>query len=105
MISGNVPKHLVSGARTGFLIALKDYPADWKKIAMVVNMGEAAVDLVDVGAAPMPTTVVTIQDMIEKTVEVKPVNWSIIVWISQNAIDDDQTGGGLLRRRCRAKLA
>jgi len=102
MISGNVPKHLVAGARVGFLTALKKYPADWQKIAMVVNLDGAAVDLVDLGAAPMPKeskSGITIQDMIEKTMEVKPTDWDITVWISQNAIDDDRTGG--LLRRCK----
>jgi len=102
MISGNVPKHLVAGARTGFLTALKKYPADWQKVAMVVNLDGAAVDLVDLGAAPMPKeskSGITIQDMIEKTMEVKPTNWDITVWISQNAVDDDRTGD--LLRRCK----
>lgn len=102
MISGNVPKHLTVGARTGFLVALKKYPADWKKVAMVCSLDGSAVDLVDLGAAPMPKsskTGITIQDMIEKTIAVTPVDWDVTVWISQNAIDDDRTGS--LLRRCR----
>lgn len=72
MIAGNVPKHLVVGARTGFLTAMgrRDYP--WRRVAEVFNMDAAAQDLVDLGAAPMPVESdkaggLTIQDYIEKT--------------------------------------
>jgi hypothetical protein len=54
MISGNVPTHLIVGARTGFLNALKDVPMPWQRIANTVTMKAKAVDLVDLGAAPMP---------------------------------------------------
>lgn len=94
MISGNVPKHLVAGARTGFLTSLREKEYPWQQVAMQVGIGEAAVDLVDLGAAPMPTNSksgITVQDFIEKTIEVKPVDWDITVYITQNAIDDDQT--------------
>lgn len=100
MIAGNVPKHLVVGARTGFLTALREGTYPWQKIAMQFNMAAATVDLVDLGAAPMPKeskSGVTVQDMIEKTKQVTPTDWDITVWISQNAVDDDQTGG-LMRR-------
>lgn len=102
MISGNTPKHLVVAARTGFLTAMKkrDYP--WQQIAMTLDMGAASIDLVDLGAAPMPKdskTGVTIQDFIEKTKPITPTDWDITVWITQNAIDDDQTGN--LERRVR----
>jgi phage major head subunit gpT-like protein len=78
-----------------------NYP--WPQVAMQLNMDAVSVDLVDLGAAPMPTesrvSGVTIQDMIEKTKTVTPTDWDITVWISQNAIDDDQTGA--LERRVR----
>ena len=95
MISGNVPKHLVSGARTGFLVAMKAVSLPWQKIAMVHNMDGKTTDLVDLGAAPMPTLSLgglQAQDFIEKHIEVRPEDWEIVVWISQNAIDDDRTG-------------
>ena len=95
MISGNVPKHLVSGARTGFLVATRSAKMPWQRIAMQLNMDGKSQDLVDLGAAPMPvksTTGREIQDMIEKSISVTPEDWAIIVWISQNAIDDDRTG-------------
>lgn len=95
MISGNVPKHLVVGARTGFLTAMRGVTLPWQKVAMIFNMDAKSQDLVDLGAAPMPVKSVTgreIQDHIEKSLTVEPEDWEIIVWISQNAIDDDQTG-------------
>lgn len=105
MIAGNVPKHLVVGARTGFLTAMgrREYP--WRRVAEVFNMDAAAQDLVDLGAAPMPVESdkaggLTIQDYVEKTIPVAPVSWDITVWISQNAIDDDQTGA--LERKVRS---
>lgn len=94
MIGGNVPKHLVVGARTGFLTAMGATPMPYQRVAMTLNMDAKAVDLVDLGAAPMPTKDLgqQVQDYIERTVEVKPEDWSITVFISKNAIDDDQTG-------------
>jgi len=95
MISGNVPQHLVVGARTGFLTALRESPMPWQRVAMTFNMTAKSHDLVDLGAAPMPVESKTgreIQDYIEKSLTVTPSDWEIIVWISQNAIDDDQTG-------------
>lgn len=103
MISGNVPKHLVVGARTGFLTALRAAPMPWQRVAMTLNMSASSHDLVDLGAAPMPVESKTgreIQDYIEKTLTVTPTDWEIIVWISQNAIDDDQTGS--LERKVRS---
>ena len=95
MISGNVPKHLISGARTGFLVAMRSVSLPWQKVAMTHNMDGKTTDLVDLGAAPMPVKSIgglQVQDFIEKTIEVQPEDWEIVVWISQNAIDDDRTG-------------
>ena len=103
MISGNVPQHLVVAARTGFLTAIKSTPMPWQRVAMQLNMGAKSVDLVDLGAAPMPVENLgptTAQDFIEKTLTVTPKNWEITTWISHNAIQDDQTG--TLEQRVRA---
>lgn len=104
MIGGNVPKHLTVGARTGFLTALvrREYP--WQRVAETLNMDAKSQDLVDLGSAPMPKESdkaggLTIQDYIEKTITVEPISWDITVWISQNSIDDDQTG--MLDRKVR----
>lgn len=103
MISGNVPNHLVVGARTGFLTALRQRSYSWQRVAMQMNLTAKSQDLVDLGAAPMPTNSksgITIQDFIEKHKAVSVQDWDITVWISQNAIDDDQTGS--LERKVRA---
>lgn len=103
MISGNVPNHLVTSARTGFLSGTRARQYPWQQVAMTLNMDSASQLLVDLGAAPMPTeskSGLTAQDFIEKSIEVEPTDWDITVWISQNAIDDDQTGD--LERKVRS---
>ena len=95
MIAANVPKHLVVGARTGFLTGVRETQLAWQQVGMTLNMTTAAQQLVDLGAPPMPVESkagTTVQDFIEKEIEVKPKSWDITVWISQDAIDDDQTG-------------
>ena len=95
MIGQNVPKHLVSGARTGFLTALGRHEMPWKRVAMVYNMGDASHNLVDLGASPMPVEDKAgniNQDFIEKQMTVQSTPWEISTWISRYAIDDDQTG-------------
>ena len=95
MYSGQVPNHLIYGARAGFLQALKSVTPQWTQIANVVNMDRKSVDLVDLGAAPMPKESgagITIQDFIEKNLTIKPKDWDITVFISHNAMQDDQTG-------------
>jgi phage major head subunit gpT-like protein len=93
--SGNVPQHLVVGARTGFLTSLKTTPMPWRRIASTLNMGSKSIDLVDLGAAPMPVQDIgggPFQDFIEKSMTVKPIDWNLLVWVSYNAVQDDQTG-------------
>jgi len=103
MISGNVPKHLVVGARTGFLQGMRARQYPYLRVAMPVNLGARALDLVDLGAAPMPKNSksgMTVQDMIEKSKTLTVEEWDITVWISRNAIEDDQTGS--LERKVRS---
>jgi phage major head subunit gpT-like protein len=84
---------LTVGVRTGFLQAFRDAPQTWQRIAQMVQMDRGEMDVVDLGAAPMPTVnPQAVQDFIEKSIEVKPQDWYLTVWLSQNAIDDDQTG-------------
>lgn len=95
MISGNVPTHLLVAARTGFLTALKAPEMPWQRVANTINMDAKAIDLVDLGGAPMPTQSKgggVVQDFIEKNLTVKPTDWELLVWISYNAVQDDQTG-------------
>jgi len=95
MISGNVPQHLLVAARTGFLTtAMPEVPA-YAPIASVLNMDAKSIDLVDIGASPMPTSNKgrpQVQDYIEKTMTVTPKDWDITVYISHNAVKDDKTG-------------
>lgn len=103
--SGAVPKHLEADAVSGFLVSLRENAGrmPWPRIASVHTMRQKAVDMVDLGATPMPTQNlggITAQDFIEKTQTVKPSDWDLTVWISYNAVQDDQVGD--LLRRCRA---
>ena len=94
-ISGNVPNHLVVGARTGFLAALPKIELPYQKVAEIVPLSAASTGLVDIGAAPMPVESkgrTEVQDFIEKSIILVPKNWEITVGLSQNAMDDDQTG-------------
>ena len=95
VISGNVPKHLLAAARSGFLTALRQTEMPWRRVAAQFNMDAKAIDLVDLGASPMPTeakTGVTVQAIIEKHKQITPTDWDITVGVSQNALNDDQTG-------------
>jgi len=102
MISGNVPNHLVAMAKTGFLTtALKPVP-DWSPIATMIDLTLKNQTLVDLGAAPMPARnrgKFNAQDFIEKSLTVEPLDWELPVWISGNAVKDDQTGTLLTRVR------
>jgi phage major head subunit gpT-like protein len=103
MISGNVPMHLVVAARTGFLSAISTARLPWQRLAMQINMDAKAIDLVDLGAAPMPVEnkgKLQVQDFIEKSLTIKPKDWEITVFISHNALSDDQTSS--LDRRVRS---
>lgn len=99
-ISGNVPQHLVVGARSGFLAGMKGENFPWQRIAQVIDMGSKSIDLVDLGGAPMPIEDRgggPLQDFVERALTVKPRNWNITVQISRNAVQDDQTNS-LLRK-------
>lgn len=102
-ISGNVPEHLVVGAKTGFLTALNTVEMPWQRIAGTINMDARSVEVVDLGAAPMPVEDRgggPLQDFIEKSLEVKAKSWDIKVGISYNAVKDDQTAS--LERKVRS---
>jgi phage major head subunit gpT-like protein len=95
IISGNVPEHLVIGARSGFLAAQAQSTAPWRQVAGVLNMTSKSVELVDLGGAPMPiedSDGGPIRQMIEKSLIAKVRNWNVTVGVSYNAVQDDQTG-------------
>ena len=94
-ISGNVPSHLVVGARTGFLTTIKAPNLPWRRVATEFQMGAKSVDLVDLGNAPMPVRSrgrLQVQDYIEKSINIKPLDWDVTISLSYNALQDDQTG-------------
>ena len=93
--SGNVPGHLIVAARTGFLTALPKISMPWQRIASQINMDAKSIDLVDLGAAPMPTQNLgkpNAYDFIEKRLTIVPRDWDVTVWITYNSLKDDQTG-------------
>lgn len=99
MNRGNVPNHLIIGAKTGFLTGGRPDKQQWKMIAEEVKIDGADAELVDLGAAPMPKRSkngTTFQTMIERALRIKPVDWDITIWVTYNAVQDDRTGN--LRR-------
>lgn len=93
-ISGNVPNHLLVAARTGFIAAMPTIEMPWQRFTSTLTMGAKSIDLVDLGASPMPVEnkgKTLSQDYIEKKLTVTPKNWEITVNLSHNAIQDDQT--------------
>lgn len=93
MNSGNVPNHLLVAARTGFLTSMATVRYPWQAITMTLNMDAKNIDLVDLGAAPMPTNDHrSLGDFVEKHLQVGVREWRLPVWISYNAVKDDQTG-------------
>lgn len=102
MISGNVPGHLVATAKTGFLTAVRQPVPNWSPIASMIDLTQKNQTLVDLGAAPMPKQnhgKFSAGDFIEKSLEVKPIDFDLPVWISGNAVKDDQTGALLTKVR------
>jgi len=95
MISGEVPSHLLVAAKTSFLAALPENPVSASApFVRVLPMGAKSVDLVDLGAAPMPVENkgrATVQQFVERKLLVTPKNWDITVSLSHNAMMDDQT--------------
>jgi phage major head subunit gpT-like protein len=95
MISGNVPQHLLVAARTGFLTTAVPAVPAYAPIAQEFPMDAKSIDLVDLGGAPMPLRNRgrnQVQDYIEKKMKLEPLDWDITVFISHNAVQDDQTG-------------
>lgn len=102
-ISGNVPNHLLVAARTGFIAAMPTVELPWQRFTATLNMDAKSIDMVDLGAAPMPVEnkgKTQVQDFIEKKLTVTPKSWDITVGLSHNAMQDDQTAS--LERKVRS---
>jgi phage major head subunit gpT-like protein len=101
--SGEVPYHLLVGARTGFLATAQPNVPIVTPIAEEIPMDAKSLDLVDIGGSPMPTRNrgrAQVKQFIEKKLTVQPLDWDITVSISYNAVQDDRTGE--LNRKVRA---
>jgi phage major head subunit gpT-like protein len=65
----------------------------YRRVAMEFDLTAAVTTFVDLGGLPVPTQdSAAVDTMIEKGKTVEPKDWYIKVTISQNDIDDDQTG-------------
>jgi len=102
-ISGEVPYHLVVGARTGFLTTAQPDVPITTPIAEEINLDSKNTDLVDIGGAPMPTENkgrAQVKEFIEKRLAISSKPWDITVGVSYNAVQDDRTGN--LERKARS---
>lgn len=96
--SGNLPKHLEVAARTAILGAKARDDMPYRRVATEVDLTAKSTTFVDLGGLPAPSrNAKVVETMIEKGKTVEPQDWYLTVRISQNAIDDDQTG--TLRQR------
>lgn len=91
--SGALPKHLEVAARTGVLASPARDDLPYRMVAEEVDLTAKSTTLVDLGGVPLPTeNPKDVDTLIEKFQTIEPKDWSITLHISQNAIDDDQTG-------------
>ena len=87
------PKHLEVAARTGVLAAQAVDNMPYRRVAMEVDLTAASTTFVDLGGLPVPTNdPKAVDTMVERGKTVTPEDWYLTVSISQNEIDDDQTG-------------
>ncbi len=92
-IRGNLPKSLEVAARTGILASRAVDNMPYRRVAMEVDLTASSTTFVDLGGLPVPTQDPTaIDTMVERGKTVEPKDWYLTVTISQNTIDDDQTG-------------
>ncbi len=97
-ISGNLPKHLEVAARTGVLTSPIRDDFQYRQVAAEIDLSTQRTDLVDLGGMPVPTeNPKDVDTLIEKAMIVNPKDWYLTLSISQNAIDDDQTGSLLTK--------
>ena len=92
-IRGNLPKHLEVAARTAVLISPMRDDFQYRQIAAEIDLTASQTTLVDLGGMPVPTTnPKDVDTLIEKALTVEPEDWYLTLHISQNMLDDDQTG-------------
>ncbi len=92
-ISGNLPQHLVVAARTGVIASQAKMDMPYRRVASEIDLTAKSTNFVDLGGMPAPTNnPKVVNSRIEKSKTVEPQDWYLTLSISQNALDDDQTG-------------
>jgi len=92
-ISGNLPKHLETNARTAVLTSPVRDNFQYLQVAAEIDLTSKTTNLVSLGGMPTPTNnPKQVDQLIERFKVIEPKDWYLTVSISQNAIDDDQTG-------------
>src|SRR3989304_1898261 len=90
---GSLPKHLEVAARTGVLGSPARDDMPYLRVADEIDLTAKSTTLVDLGGMPAPSrNAKQVDTLIEKSKTVTPEDWYLTLHISQNAIDDDQTG-------------
>ena len=92
-MTGALPKHLEVAARTGVLASPARDDLPYRQVADEVDLTASTQTLVDLGGMPAPTeNARDVDTLVERWKEVTPKDWYLTLHISQNTIDDDQTG-------------
>lgn len=93
MSNGNLPKHLEVAAKTAVLGARARDDMPYRMVASEIDLTARTTTFVDLGGMPQPSRNARVADeLIEKGKTVSPEDWYLTLRISQNDIDDDQTG-------------
>jgi len=99
-IRGNLPKHLEVAARTGVLAGRVRDDMPYRRVATEIDLTASSTTFVDLGGMPIPTEdPKAVDTMVERGKTVDPTDFYLTLSLSQNSIDDDQTGSLLTRFR------
>lgn len=93
MAIGTLPQHLVVAAKSGVLNSRVKDEMPYRRVAQEIDLTAKTTTLVDLGGMPVPTNdPKAVDTRIEKSKSITPEDWHLTLHISQNDIDDDQTG-------------
>lgn len=88
-----LPNHLVVAAKTGVLNSQAADNMPYRRVAQEFDLTAKSTTLVDLGGMPIPTNnPKAVDTRIEKSKSVQPEDWYLTLHITQNDLDDDQTG-------------
>jgi phage major head subunit gpT-like protein len=91
--AGNLPKHLEVAARSAVLGAKARDDMPYRLVASEFDLTSASTTLVDLGGMPQPSrNARVVETLVEKSKTVVPQDFYLTLSLTQNAIDDDQTG-------------